>query len=156
MAFLKNTNHIRPAREEDASRIAEILVFNNRQNFFPIFKDEEYSFSMLQVVPCALEYAKLIKENALIFVYDDGIIRGFIYLDGKEVKKLYTDTFFQSSGVGAALIEYAVARHNARFLWALEKNTRGIAFYAKHGFLPNGEKEFEEGTTEYLIKLIRK
>ena len=41
---------IRKATEEDLSRIAEIFVFNNRINYFPIFKQEEYSFGELQVV----------------------------------------------------------------------------------------------------------
>ena len=43
---------IRKATEEDLSRIAEIsFVFNNRINYFPIFKHmEEYSFGELQAV----------------------------------------------------------------------------------------------------------
>ena len=41
---------IRKATEEDLSRVAEIFVFNNRINYFPIFKQEEYSFGELQVV----------------------------------------------------------------------------------------------------------
>jgi len=40
-----------------------------------------------------------------------------------------------------------------KYLWAIEKNTGAIRFYAKHGFFPNGERKFEEGTTEYLVKL---
>ena len=42
------------------------------------------------------------------------------------------------------------------FLWALEKNTRARAFYNCHGFIETGEKEYEEGTTEYLLKLVRR
>lgn len=41
---------IRQAQEKDVSRIAEILVYNNRTNFLPIFKDEGYSFGELQVI----------------------------------------------------------------------------------------------------------
>ena len=33
--------HIRRAKKEDLSRIAEILVYNNRVNYFPIFGSEE-------------------------------------------------------------------------------------------------------------------
>ena len=47
---------IRQAQEKDVSRIAEILVYNNRTNFFPIFKDEGYSFGELQVISVAHEY----------------------------------------------------------------------------------------------------
>lgn len=42
--------NIRKAKTNDLSRIAEIYVFNNRVNYFPIFKDEKFSFGELQVV----------------------------------------------------------------------------------------------------------
>ena len=45
-----NPLNIRKAGQDDLSRIAEIFVFNNRVNYFPIFKDEEFSFGELQVV----------------------------------------------------------------------------------------------------------
>ena len=76
---------IRPLRPEDKGRTAEIYVFNNRLNYYPIFHDDDYSFGEM--------------------------------------------------------------------LWALEKNTRAIAFYARHGFAPTGERQYEEGTTEELIRL---
>lgn len=42
--------NIRKLTVNDLSRIAEIFIFNNRINYFPIFKDEHYSFGELQVV----------------------------------------------------------------------------------------------------------
>ena len=68
---------IRKAEPKDLSRIAEIFVFNNRINYFPIFHEEAYSFGEMQVVPMIDQYFK--KEEILnrIYVYDDGIIRGF-------------------------------------------------------------------------------
>ena len=47
---------IRKAESGDLSRIAEIYVFNNRINYFPIFKDEKYSFGEMQVVPLVNNY----------------------------------------------------------------------------------------------------
>ena len=47
---------IRQAQEKDVSTIAETLVYNNRTNFFPIFKDEGYSFGELQVISVAHKY----------------------------------------------------------------------------------------------------
>ena len=41
-------------------------------------------------------------------------------------------------------------------LWALEKNERALAFYRRHGFAPTGKREFEEGTTEYIVELKKK
>ena len=147
--------YIRQATKEDVSRIAEILVYNNRTNLFPIFQDEEYSFGEMQVLTVAENYLQDDEMRNNVFVYDDGIIRGFVQIEGKEIKKLYVDTFFQSKGIGAALIGYAVTEKGAKYLWALEKNRKAIRFYERHGFHPTGERIFEEGTTEYLLKLTR-
>ena len=146
---------IRKAAVGDVSRIAEIFVFNNRVNFFPIFKDENFSFGDLQVISLADEYFK--KEEILshIYVFDDGLIRGFVQMEQREICKLYVDPFFQGAGIGKALIEYAVKELHGEYLWALEKNTRAVSFYQRQGFRLTGERKFEEDTTEYLIKLQR-
>lgn len=145
--------YIRQATKTDVSRIAEILVFNNRMNFYPIFGDEEYSFGEMQVISVANDWLADEGELNKIYVYDDGIIRGFICIEGEEIKKLYVDTFFQGHGIGARLIEFAIKNYNVKFLWALEKNTKAIAFYQRHGFKVTEDKVFEEGTTEYLVRL---
>lgn len=147
--------NIRKAIIDDLSRVAEIYVFNNRINFFPIFKDEVFSFGELQVVPLIDNYFKRedIIEN--IYVYDNGIIKGFIQMNGAEICKLHVDTSFQSEGIGNELIEFAVRELYADNLWALEKNVRAISFYQRHGFHLTGQKKFEEDTTEYLVKLER-
>lgn len=147
-------NTIRKAIKEDVSRIAEIFVFNNRMNFWPIFKDAEYSFKELQVVKMAEEFSKQ-ETLSYIYVYDDGIVKGFINIKNNEIIKLYVDSFFQSQGIGDQLIQYAIKNENAQFLWVLEKNTRAIQFYNKHGFFKTEERILEEGTTEYLLKLKR-
>lgn len=143
--------NIRKAAAGDLSRIAEIFVFNNRMNFYPIFKDEGFSFGKLQVVSLADDYFKNIISN--IYVFDDGVVKGFIQINETEIVKLYVDTFFQSEGIGGSLMEYAVKEFHADHLWALERNTRAITFYQRHGFQLTDEKKFEEGTTEYLVKL---
>jgi len=146
--------HIRRAKGKDASRIAEILVFGNRVNFYPIFKEDEYSFGELQVVPTARKYEE---DEALLertYVYDDGIVRGVIQVHGDEVEKLYVDSFFTGRGFGGQLIEYAKETLGVRWLWALEKNTDAIRFYRRHGFCLTDEKVFEEGTEEYLVKMV--
>ena len=80
--------HIRRAERKDASRIAEILVFGNRVNFYPIFKEDEYSFGELQVVPTARKYEEDEELRLRTYVYDDGIVRGVIQVNGDEVEKL--------------------------------------------------------------------
>lgn len=81
---------------------------------------------------------------------------GFVQMEGTEICKLYVDPFFQSGKIGARLLEYAVREFHADHLWALEKNARALSFYRSHGFRLTGEKQFEEGTTEYIVKLERR
>ena len=147
--------NIRQAQEKDVSRIAEILVYNNRVNYFPIFKDENYSFGELQVISVAGEYLRDKERLQNTFVFDDGIIRGFIQLSGRKIQKLYVDAFFQNRGIGTSLLSFAIKERQSDFLWALEKNVKALRFYERHGFRPTEKRKFEEGTSEYLVKLKR-
>ncbi len=137
---------IRKAKEKDLSRIAEIFICNNRINYFPIFKDESYSFGELQVVSFIDNYLKKDEVFKNLYIYDDGLIRGFIQMNGTEICKLYVDPWFQGRKIGHELITFAVEQFDADHLWALEKNDRALAFYRRHGFVPTGKREFEEGT----------
>lgn len=143
---------IRKAVFQDLSRIAEILVFVKRVNYRPIFKNDAYSFGELQVLSVAEKYAAPDILNH-IWVYDDGIVKGMIHIEGREIRELYVDSFFQNQGVGAELIEFAKTEFSVDFLWVLEKNTDAIRFYERHGFRRTKTKKLEEGTTEYLILL---
>ncbi len=148
--------YIRRAEPRDLSRIAEIFVFNNRVNYYPIFKDPSFSFGELQVVSLIDTYFGRDEVLSRIYVYDDGLVKGFVLVEDGEICKLYVDTFFQSQGIGNRLIQYAIETFHANHLWALEKNVRAIAFYERHGFCLTGAKQFEEGTTEYIVEMRRK
>ncbi|MBQ4088420.1 MAG: GNAT family N-acetyltransferase [Clostridia bacterium] len=136
----------------DISRIAEILVFVKRINFRQIFQNDAYSFGELQVLKVAEEYSdpEMLEH---IWVYDDGIVKGLIHIEGAEVRTLYVDSFFQNSGIGAQLLEFAKSEFHVNYLWAIEKNVNAIRFYKAHGFHKTDIRKFEEGTTEYLIKM---
>ena len=147
--------NIRNAKQQDISRIAEILVFVKRINFRPIFQDDAFSFGELQVLSVAKEFTDHPSILNHIWVYDDGIVKGFIYIDGQEVKQLYVDYFFESAGIGGKLLEFAIKQYDVCYLWALEKNERALAFYNKHRFYYKGIWQYEEGTTEHLLKMER-
>lgn len=153
--MMTHLNPIRKAETADAARLAEIEVFNYRLNFYPIFKNDWYYFDELQVSSEAACYHKDKTLIAHTYVYDDGVVKGFIRIDGNEVKKLFVEPVLQGQSIGAKLLRYAVEHLDVRFLWALEKNTRAIAFYERHGFRMTDEKKLEDGTTEYLVRLER-
>ena len=149
-------SYIRPAKPEDAGRIAEIEIFNYRLQFYPIFKSDVFYFEELQVVSAAEKLKTSPDLLASTWVYDDGVVKGFIRLAGTEVEKLFVEPVLQGRGIGGALLKFAVQNHGACSLWALEKNTRAIAFYQQHGFVLTGEKRPEEDTEEFLVKMKRK
>ena len=141
---------IRMANERDLERIAEIEVFNYRLNFYPIFRCDEFYFDELTVSAKTAEYRDLLES---FFVYDDGVVKGFIRVVGNEVKKLFVEPVLQGQGIGAKLLSFAVDELGVQQLWALEKNARAIAFYQRHGFKLTEDKRLEEDTTEYLVRL---
>ena len=144
---------IREAKLDDLARIAEIEVFNYRLNFYHIFQDDNFYFQEMQVLNVINENKKRLGQ---LWVFDeDGIVKGFMWVDSQQIKKLFVEPVLQSRGIGSTLLEYAVDKLGATYLWALEKNTRAIAFYKRHGFQTTEEKMLEEGTTEYLVKLIK-
>lgn len=147
--------NIRCAAKQDVSRIAEIIIFNYRVNFYPIFQNDDYYFGELQVVSMAEEYLKDSEALLNTYVYDDGVIKGVIRIKGQAIEKLFVDPCFQNTGIGEQLLEDAIQNHAATYLWALEKNVRAIRFYQKHGFHLTDQKILEEGTTEYLVKMER-
>ena len=139
---------IRKATINDLSRIAEIQVFNYRLFFYPIFKFDKYYFDELQVPTLMKEYETGIDS---LYVYDDGVIKGFIKIEGTYIARLFVEPVLQNGSIGSRLLEYAVNEHDADYLWALQKNEKAIRFYERHGFKATGEKKLEDGTTEYLI-----
>ena len=143
---------IRKAEPKDISRIAEILVLTKRMKYRSIFNNDEYSFNGLQVVKVADEF----KDPELldkVWVYDDGIVKGMIHLEGKEIAELYVDYFFWKEGIGSKLIEFAKEKFDVKSVWTLEKNGDAIRFYEAHGFKLNGKRQLEEGTPEYIVML---
>ena len=145
---------IRKAEPKDISRIAEILVFTKRMKYRSIFHNDEYSFNGLQVVKVADEF-KDPEHLDKVWVYDDGIVKGMIHLEEKEIAELYVDYFFWKEGIGSKLIEFAKEKFDVKSVWTLEKNGDAIRFYEAHGFKLNGKRQLEEGTPEYIVMLER-
>ena len=143
---------IRPVQKEDLVRLSEIIVFNNRKNYYPIFQDIVYSFKEYNVVSVMEMFENDPIFMSATYVYEDEVIKGFITVHEGEILKLYVDSFFQNQQIGQKLID---AFPDARHLWALQKNTGAIAFYRRNGFTWDKTTKKEEGTDENLIHLNR-
>lgn len=146
---------IRQATIADASRIAEILIFTKRINYRKIFHNDKVSFGEMQVYPLAQSYIDNYHELDRIWVYDDEFVKGMIHIIENQIIELYVDSFFENHGIGSKLIKFAIEQMDCNFLWVLEKNTKAIRFYQRHGFVITDEKQYEEGTSEYIVKMKR-
>ncbi|MBR3873170.1 MAG: GNAT family N-acetyltransferase [Clostridia bacterium] len=144
---------IRRAEAKDACRMAEIEIFNYRLHFYPIFQNDDFYFDELQVTTMMQQYDR--STLAHTWVWDDGVVKGFVRMEERQIKKLFVEPVLQGQGIGARLLEHAVNHEGACWLWALEKNERAIRFYQRHGFCLTGERMPEEDTEEYLVRMER-
>ncbi len=144
--------YIRRATIDDLVRIAEIFVFNYRLNFYPIFQEDTFYFGELTVSNMVESFTK---ELDSIWVYDDGVVKGFIHIEKREVRRLFVEPTLQGKAIGAELLEYGIAEKDVNSLWVLEKNIKAIAFYKRHGFDTINEKKYEEDTIEFLVRMER-
>lgn len=147
---------IRQATIHDASRIAEISIFTKRINYRSIFHDDKVSFGKMQVYPLAKVYIDNPEKLEGIWVYEDEFVKGFINLDGTKIAELYVDSFFENQGIGGKLVDFAIEKFDSDRLWVLEKNTKARRFYQRYGFTDTDNRQLEDGTTEYIVELIRK
>lgn len=69
---------IRAVRKDDLCRLAEIIVFNNRINYYPIFQDIEYSFGEYNVLSVMEMFEKDKIFTSSTSVYEDRVIKGFM------------------------------------------------------------------------------
>ncbi|WP_160672611.1 GNAT family N-acetyltransferase [Clostridium sp. C8-1-8] len=157
---------IRKAEIKDASRLAEILIFSKRTAYRKIFNNDQVSFNEMQVLDLALGFRDNKSELEDLYVYDDGIVKGLIKYGSPskgsnensiEIFELYIDTFFQGQGIGSKLIDACLNQAKEKsieqvLLWVLEKNYKARKFYENHGFKPDGNSKFEDGTTEIILR----
>lgn len=154
---------IRIATKEDASRLAEILIFAKRMAYSNIFNNYKISFGEMQVLPLALAYIEAPETLENVYVFEDEVIKGMIKISYDksahyfEINELYIDPFFQNQHIGSHFLKYVEAiafslGFTNIILWVLEKNQNARNFYAKHGFIVTSDQRLEDGTMEYILK----
>ena len=146
---------IRRATVDDASRIAEILVFSKRKNYREIFNDDISSFVGLQVYPLAKSYIARPSLLENVFVYDDEFVKAMMRIGGSELKELYVDPFFEGKGIGGEMITFAIRKFDCHEVWVLDRNTRAKNFYMNHGFKETEETREISGTKVFDRRMTR-
>ena len=141
---------IRPATADDADALVRMHTLAHEQCYasqLPAAFFEARRASILERAARRRPHLA-VAEPRMIAVDANGDIIGFADAGpGRdadrpgelELYSLYTLSHAYGSGLGAALLTAALDDSPA-YLWVLEDNPRARAFYAKHGFQPDGER----------------
>lgn len=158
-------NMIRHATSNDITRIAEIHLFTRRLAYRGIAPDD-YLFNKNGIK----ERLDFFTDNLHdVFVYDDGIIKGFISVgsspdadaaDFFELGRIYVEPLFQGEGIGEKMIIFFEEEAHRRgfrktCLWVLEKNTKARKFYEKMGYAPDGAFRYAKNYEATHIRHIK-
>jgi GNAT superfamily N-acetyltransferase len=117
------------ARADEADAIAEVFLAARRaaMPWLPELHSDEETRAF---------FAGVVAGCEVLVVRRTGRVLGFLALCGDEVDHLYVHPAEQRRGVGTALLEAAKARRPGGLeLWAFQRNTPALAFYARHGFV---------------------
>jgi len=159
-------SNIRPMTISDIARVAEIDVFAWRSSYRGIFSDNFLFNEMLVAKRIEFFANRLDSSAAEGYVYDDGIIKGYLMIgpcedkdeiSSFEVWGLYIDPFMQRQGIGEALMNFCEEKARQRgyskiCLWTLEKNAVGRAFYESRGYAADGSRKFLEDIGAYQVR----
>jgi GNAT superfamily N-acetyltransferase len=152
---------IRRAVPEDAERIADIHVTGWRETYAHLLSAE---FLAARSSDPARHRASIERGTPVFVAELDGEIVGMACAgpsqDDDHPRDLQLWFIYQyarahGSGTGQALLD-AVLGDSPAYLWVAEGNPRARAFYARNGFVPDGERKIEP-TWEDLaeIRMVR-
>lgn len=71
-----------------------------------------------------------------------------------ELYAIYVRSAWHGTGLGAALLD-AVLGGASAYVWVLEDNARARAFYARHGFKPDGVRTRYEPLNAWEQRMVR-
>jgi GNAT superfamily N-acetyltransferase len=150
---------IRPATADDARPIAQVHVASWRAAYRGLVPDEV--LDRMSVDERAQRWAEWIGvKTVLVAEADDGAVTGFAAAsaDTGEIHALYVAPDHWRRGIGAALLAAAhqaliAAGRDQAVLWVFAENGPARAFYAAHGYAPDGARTVHVRTGAEEIRL---
>jgi ribosomal protein S18 acetylase RimI-like enzyme len=130
---------IRPARSTDAGKLGAILSEAVRAH---TWKPQLHTGDRGWVRVCE----------------SDGVVAGFLALDGTSVQSLYVSVAEQGKGIGGALLVQAQEGQERLELWTFQANEDAQRFYRAHGFTAAERKEGagnEEGLPDVRFTWVK-
>ncbi len=143
---------IRPASTADAEDLASLAEAAFRRTYQGIIEGETIDAVVAQACT-AVSFLRLLaaaearpRVNRLLVATDGSELLGFLDFgeeeDGFELRRLYTRAGETGRGIGAALLaelESGLPPGTRYQIVVVPENTRGLAFWQRHGFRVRGE-----------------
>lgn len=155
---------IRPAVPDDAPAIARVQVASWRAGYAGLLPAD--TLAGLDEPDWARRRRETLEDGRRVLVATDPGIIGFAAFgpsraDGGigEVYAFYLDPDRWRQGVGSTLMRAVLAEldpaHASAVLWVLRGNARALAFYAGHGWRPDGTSTMATGPGGVVLDEIR-
>jgi GNAT superfamily N-acetyltransferase len=134
---------VRPATAVDARAIAEVHVASWRAAYRGIV--DGHLLDRLDVEQRAERWRAWIGTATIFVAEEHGRLTGFVFTtrDSNEIGALYVAPDRFREGIGSRLLQaahdaIAAAGYTTATLWVFAANTGARAFYAAHGYAPDG------------------
>lgn len=118
---------LRPARTTDAGSIGEILHGFSRENdWMPEMHSRAETIAF-----CGW----MIDQGWVSVAEADGVVTGFLALNGDDIHSLYLTPEARGQGIGLRLLQLAKSRRTQLSLFAFQANIGAQRFYERNGFV---------------------
>ena len=139
---------LRPSRPEDGPRVVEIWAA--AVDATHDFLTSEDRAAIGAEVEGFLPYAPM-----TLAVDDRDRPLGFMLIDDGHMEALFIDPAHRGAGVGAIMIDYALAVHPALTTDVNEQNAQAVGFYEHMGFERTGRSERDSQGRPYPLIHLR-
>jgi GNAT superfamily N-acetyltransferase len=118
---------VRRARPEDAKPIGDVFVAARAgMTYLPRQPSDDGFRDFIA--------GEIMRREEVWVAERDGLVRGFVTLEGELLDHIYVYPDAQGQGTGATLLDVAKSRRPHGFhLWVFQKNEGARRFYERHG-----------------------
>jgi GNAT superfamily N-acetyltransferase len=157
---------VRPARVQDVVQMARVHVRCWQETYrglmsdavlddpgFPAARERMWTTVLTSERYRHYRSAVALRDDELIGIAMSGPPADDMAAGTRQLYVLYVYASGHGTGAGRALLEAVIDPAESAVLWVADPNPRAQAFYRKHGFVPDGTAQVEDGMRE--IRMIR-